>query len=71
MHQTDEPDPDRFVPDDRLVTVPQAAERLALSRSKVYLMMDRGDLPYVVIGRSRRIAMADLADFIARHRVGR
>ena len=43
----------------RLITIVQAAEIVGLSR----------ELPSVRIGRSRRIDLADLERFIARHRV--
>lgn len=40
---------------DGLVTVPEAAAFLSLSRSTLYALMERGDLPYVRIGAARRI----------------
>jgi len=43
-----------------LLTVPVAARWLALSRSTLYNLMDRGDLAYVKIGRSRRIPVAEI-----------
>ena len=49
---------------DGLVTVQQAALFLSVSRSKLYELMDRGDLKFVKLGRSRRIprrALIDLA----------
>jgi excisionase family DNA binding protein len=36
-------------------TVPQAAKFLGISRSKVYTMMDSGQLSYLKLGSSRRI----------------
>ncbi len=47
-----------------LVTVPEAGRVLAISRSKVYELMDAGHLPSVCIGRSRRIRMSDLRTFV-------
>ena len=38
-----------------LMTVPEAAEFLRLSRASLYNLMERGQLPYVKLGRSRRI----------------
>lgn len=38
-----------------LATVEEAREFLGLSRSKVYSLMDGGELAYVKIGRARRI----------------
>jgi excisionase family DNA binding protein len=43
-----------------LYTVPQVAQFLALSRSKIYGLMDQGNLPYVKLGKSRRIKWADV-----------
>ena len=40
---------------DGLMTVIEAAGFLRLSRSNLYLMMKRGELPSISLGRSRRI----------------
>ena len=47
---------------DGLVTVNEAAEWLGLGRSKVYTMMEQGELAYVQIGRARRIPRGALVD---------
>ena len=52
--------------EDGLLTVPQAAEFLHLSKSSVYLMMDRGQLAYVKLGKSRRIPKRALIELAAR-----
>jgi excisionase family DNA binding protein len=39
----------------RLVRVTEVARQLSLSRSGVYGLMDRGALPYVKIGKARRV----------------
>lgn len=49
-----------------LLTVLEAAEALGVSRSVVYELMDSGDLQNIKIGRSRRIPVASLEEFIAR-----
>jgi excisionase family DNA binding protein len=49
-----------------LLTVPEAAEALGVSRSVVYELMDSGDLRNIKIGRSRRVLMTSLEEFIAR-----
>ncbi|MBE3597535.1 MAG: helix-turn-helix domain-containing protein [Limnochordaceae bacterium] len=54
---------------DGLLTVKQAAEFLGISRSQVYALMERGELPYVKIGSSRRIPKRALIAFAARHLV--
>ena len=53
----------RFQPDRRrldlmaegLLDVKEAASFLRICRSKVYQLMDRQDLPYVKLGKARRI----------------
>ena len=52
----------------RLVTIPVAAKLLGVSRSKLYELLGEGALPTVRIGRSRRIAIADLEAFVGRCR---
>ena len=47
-----------------LATVPQVAAALSISRSKVYLMLDQGELPWVKIGGARRIKWDDVEKFI-------
>lgn len=49
---------------ERLLTVDEVAERLHLSRSKVWYLVARGDLPSLTIGRSRRVIESALARFI-------
>ena len=43
--------------EDGLVTVTEAAGFLRLSRTTIYTLMDQGTLPFVKIGRSRRIPL--------------
>lgn len=50
--------------EERLLTVASVAETLHLSKSKVWLLVARGDLPSLTIGRSRRVAASALAQFI-------
>lgn len=47
-----------------LLRVDEAAEALALSRTKVYELMASGELESVKLGRSRRVPTAALADFL-------
>jgi excisionase family DNA binding protein len=48
----------------QLLTIVEAARRLGISRSKVYELLAVGELPSVRIGRTRRIALAALEEFI-------
>jgi excisionase family DNA binding protein len=52
-----------------LVTVKAAAKMLSLGESTVYAMIAAGDLPYVAVGRVKRIALSDIEAWIARSRV--
>ena len=52
--------------EDGLVTVPEAAGFLRLSRSKVYALMEQGELAFVKLGRSRRIPRRALVALAAR-----
>ena len=51
---------------DGLLTVAKAAEFLSLSRATLYVLMDKGHVPFVKIGRSRRIPKRALVEFAAR-----
>jgi excisionase family DNA binding protein len=54
----------------QLLDLAAAAVRLALAPRTVRALAARGRLPYVRLGRSLRFTEADLADLIARSRVG-
>jgi excisionase family DNA binding protein len=56
----------RTIVADGLMTVPEAAEYLSISRSKLYEMMDSGELAYVKLGRCRRIQRRELIDLVSR-----
>jgi len=51
-------------------TVREASQYIRLSRSKVYELMDSGQLPYAKHGRARRIRWCDLDAFIEGNLVG-
>jgi len=52
-----------------LLKAEEAAELLGLGRAKVYMMMASGELPTVRIGRSVRIPLDKLREWVA-NRVG-
>lgn len=54
--------------DQVLITVVEAARRLSIARSHIYKHLQRGTLPSVYIGRSRRILVSDLEAFVERLR---
>ena len=47
-----------------LLRIPEVADRLTLSRSKVYELIRSGDLPSVQIGRVRHVRLRDLESFV-------
>lgn len=55
----------------QLVRVAEVAELLTLSRSKVYQLMETGDLPYVRFGKSRRVPLEAVDRLILRNTVGK
>jgi excisionase family DNA binding protein len=49
----------------RLLTVPEAAEQLHISRVSLYELIRSGQLPSLKIGKSRRIPASALGRFVA------
>ena len=47
-----------------LLTPAEAAERLSLSRSTIYTLIEQGHLRAVKIGRARRIPLRSLHEFV-------
>ena len=56
-------------PQRRLATVPEVARHLAVSRSKVYQLMESDQLPYVKLGRCRRIHWTDVHTLLSANRI--
>lgn len=61
--------------DDRLLKVPEACQRLALSRSQIYALMEAGQLPHARLPGtgtrfSRRIPLSAIEAFVARSMIG-
>jgi excisionase family DNA binding protein len=50
----------------QLLTVPQAAKRLAVSTAKVWILLSRGDLRSVKIDASRRVPEDALREYVAK-----
>lgn len=49
--------------------VTKVAAFLSLSRSKVYAMMDAGELPFVKFGKSRRIRWSDVQKLVEQNTI--
>lgn len=48
------------LPEDRHLTTQQAGELLGMSRPYVIRLLDEGVMPYVLVGKHRRIALRDV-----------
>jgi excisionase family DNA binding protein len=51
-----------------LLTIPEAADRLGIGRSKVYELVAAGELDVVRIGRAVRVEAAEIVGFVTRLR---
>ena len=60
-----------LLPEEKQLTAQQAGELLGLSRTSVMLLLDAGDLPYVLAGRHRRIALRDVLAYHKRSAAAR
>ena len=67
---TSQPTHAPFATGDVLIKLAEAAKALGISHGTLYKLMDRGELPYVKIGKCRRISRAALRDYVQRHTVG-
>src|ERR1700674_1683055 len=54
----------------KLLHVKEVADRLGVSRNKVYGLLNRGEIQSLAIGRTRLISPVALAEFISRPKVG-
>lgn len=61
----------REMMEDGLVKIPEAADFLKISIAQLYRLMERGELIYTKIGKSRRIPRRALLDLAARGLVAR
>ncbi|WP_293951793.1 helix-turn-helix domain-containing protein [uncultured Corynebacterium sp.] len=48
---------------DEALTPAQASQHLGMSRTHLYKLLDRGDLPFHLVGSHRRILMSDIKAF--------
>ena len=53
-----------------LMTVSEVARFLGLSRASIYLLMERGELPWVKLGRARRVPRRAVVELASRNLLG-
>ena len=51
---------------DNILAIPQIADYLQISKSKLYLMVRRGDIAHITFGKNERIRESDLEAWIGR-----
>ena len=49
---------------DPIMTVPETAEYLKLSKSKVYILVKRNQIPHIKIGKNVRIRRSELLKWL-------
>jgi excisionase family DNA binding protein len=53
---------------DKILTIPEVAEYLQMSKSKVYDLAKRGIIPTIQIGRNVRVTESDLEKWLEEQR---
>ena len=51
----------------RLLTIPEVAAALRISRSSIYRLFEAGELAWVQIGAARRVTSAEVNRFVVKH----
>ena len=51
---------------DEIMTVPEVAKYLKISKSKLYYLIQKRKIPHIKIGRNVRIRGSDLANWLER-----
>ena len=50
--------------DDPIMTIPEVAKYLKISKAKIYYMVQRNDLPHIRIDRNVRVLRSDLISWL-------
>ena len=53
---------------DEILTIPQVAKMLKMSKAKVYMLINQKKIPHVKIGRNVRILEPELIKWIEKHK---
>ena len=54
---------------EKIMTIPEVAEYLKVSKAKVYIMVQRGLIPYIRLDRNVRIRESDLIRWLEKQTV--
>jgi excisionase family DNA binding protein len=54
---------------DRILTIPQVAEYLQVSKAKIYLLVQKGEIPYIRLERNVRIWESELLKWLEKQTV--
>jgi excisionase family DNA binding protein len=60
-----------LMPEERQLTTQRAAELLGMSRPYLIRLLDAGEMPYLLVGKHRRIALRDVLAYAKRRVEGR
>jgi excisionase family DNA binding protein len=60
-----------LMPEERQLTTQRAAELLGMSRPYLIRLLDAGEMPYILVGKHRRIALRDVLAYAKRRAEGR
>jgi excisionase family DNA binding protein len=52
-------------------SIPDAAQRIGISRSGLYVLIERGEIPIAKVGNRTLVLDDDLRAYLTRHRVER
>ncbi len=54
---------------DEIMTIPEVARMLKMSKSKIYYLIQRREIPHIKIQRNVRIKQSDLEKWLAKQEV--
>ena len=55
---------------DEIMTVPEVAKYLKISKAKIYYLIQRQQIPHIKIGRNVRVRESDLEKWLMKQTIG-